>query len=176
MPSSQIVLEPSSLYIATQPLMNQGVFHWSLFLTDAAGTVSRHHWAVDSPTDAKTAERYVVERVRTPIERAQWKSILGFFRVEGYARPKIPTEFPGLCSAVFPRSHTTVEENRKHGITCRAWMMDVLTKMCETGIIDRKRGPEGLEDVVKRLSTEREMVYLRSYLSGEEYEAVVAKI
>jgi len=52
--------------------------------------------------------------------------ILGYFKISGYTAPS-PSTFAEICQTTFETSYSTVLENRQKGITCRTWVLQVLS-------------------------------------------------
>lgn len=157
----KVVLEPNSLYIATQALPSgtntTGKFHWAFYLTDANNHAYKHHWAEDRyhrnrvhdrglvvDRDRK-AEKYVCEDMGVPMTR-HGSDTLAFFKVEGYKPPAAAEaadvnlrSFAEVCDKAFPSgvSYATVEMNRANGISCRTWIFKVLQELSSKGVVER---------------------------------------
>lgn len=145
---AQILLEPASLYVATTQLA-EAKFHWALIETDATCSAVRHHWH-EKPHLRGLAEGYGFQRIQP--KSLTGRVVLGYFQIRGYT-PGILKE---ICETTFQTSYATVVENRQHGITCRTWVLQVLSTLCARGYITGFEGTiRDFVDSLERVVTEQ---------------------
>lgn len=166
-------LEANSLYITTQPLIN-GRFHWSLIAVDSQGGIRRYQW--HECAGGKTAEKYSAQKIeRLSARSASGVNILAYFKIAGYVYVD-HQRLDAYCHSIFPRSYPTVQQNRDHGITSRAWLVRVLDCVQKEGFVVRSDTVKAIEGTVVRLSQEKENQYLESFLKQKPYYAPVLEI
>ncbi|TFY57175.1 hypothetical protein EVJ58_g7186 [Rhodofomes roseus] len=132
-----VVLEANALYICLTQLMSDG-FHWALFITDAQGKATRHHWSQDQRRREQSDpyEVYTHARIDPVTEITKGLNMnLAFIKVSAFVAPPAPYDYVSLFSTVFPETYTTLRGNRTHGTTCRTWAMRALQKLREQGLI-----------------------------------------
>jgi hypothetical protein len=174
-----VSLDANSLYIVTQPLIH-GAFHWSLIHTDGTGFATRHHWVEVSKRASQIdnvpkAEAHACQSVGTCLSRTKNSVILGYFKVEGYI-PVPREQFIGICKGAFPISYRTVDENRKHTLTCRTWITSVLQGLEGRGSLKTSVSPKEIEQIVTDKSHGFERVYMSDFLWGRLYDTVVTTV
>ncbi|KAJ7632247.1 hypothetical protein FB45DRAFT_702371, partial [Roridomyces roridus] len=126
-----ILLEPDSLYITTTQL-SEAKYHWSLCRTGSScNEAVRHHWH-EKPhlPNHPVAEGYGFQRIQP--RSLTGRVVLGYFKLSGYTPPS-STVWAEICETTFETSYPTVQLNRVHGITCRTWVLKVLSTLCERG-------------------------------------------
>ncbi|KAL0949096.1 hypothetical protein HGRIS_009186 [Hohenbuehelia grisea] len=166
-------LDANSLFIATQPLIN-GRFHWSLIAVDSLGVMRQYQWHEYS--GGKTAETYSAQKIeRLSPRSASGINTLAYFKIAGYIHAD-HQRLDAYCRSVFPRSYPTVQQNRDHGITARAWLVRVLDCIQKGGFIVRSDAIKGIEGTVVKLSQEKEKQYLEYFLKQIPYLAPVLVI
>lgn len=163
MATGPILLEPASLYVTTTQLA-EAKFHWALIETDSACTATRHHWFQKSDKRG-LAEGYGFQRVQP--KSLTGRVVLGYFKIRGYTPPS-PGIFAEICETTFGTSYTTVPENRRTGITCRTWVLQVLSALCGRGYITGFDGTirnfvECLERVITEQSRMADNIYLTTF-------------
>ncbi|KAJ7702391.1 hypothetical protein B0H17DRAFT_144898 [Mycena rosella] len=186
-PTGPILLEPSSLYVTTTQLA-EAKFHWALIATDANCSAVRHHWhekpdtrGLTTATDSRTSARArssVVEGLSgaTPCEAYGFQKVhpkslltgrvvLGYFKISGYCAPP-PATFAEICQTTFGASYSTVHENRRNGITCRTWVLQVLSTLCARAYITGYEGTiQNFVDSLERVITEQSRLADNTYLT-----------
>ncbi|EPT00279.1 hypothetical protein FOMPIDRAFT_1049861 [Fomitopsis schrenkii] len=131
-----IPLEANSLYMCLTQLL--AGFHWSLFITDAQGKATRHHWSQDSRRRGSSdpVEVYTHSLIDPVTQMTRGMNLnLAFIRVSAFVAPRMPYDYVSLFSTIFPETYTTVRDNRTHGTTCRTWAMGALQKLRENNLI-----------------------------------------
>jgi len=200
---SELKLEPSSLYVATQTIPTSGfqAFHWFILVTNAEGATTSHQWAESKGGTGDTAEKYI--RITAPTCAAYTKnpSIVSYFRVKGYLGPGdgsgtgtpggddamdtdadaagVAQEADAFAEAfedVFPQHYGTMHENRQHGLSCRVWVLRVLQALQRSGFIHRPDDVAGIEGRIKATSAEQEEALMKTLLSGKRFTASVFSI
>lgn len=149
----------SSLYITIELLISPG-FHWAVHITDPYGsTMTRHEWAED--ISRTSAERYFYNTNPVPSVAAtytpQGRLIFAWFKISGFVY-RAGFDWVEEFSQVFPAagSYPSWSENRKHGMSCRTWVTQVLEVLRENGLLVRDDNAAHLEEVVKKMSGELE--------------------
>ncbi|KZT08753.1 uncharacterized protein LAESUDRAFT_757467 [Laetiporus sulphureus 93-53] len=133
-------LLPSSLYVTLSTLLQKGSFHWSLWITDAAGRATRHHWAERKGRREanEPVEEYTTRVVPVVFTFTGTNSmILALIKIAGYNPPDNAFDFVGHFKTVFPDTYTDIRSNRRNGTSCRTWAMKALTLLQEKGIVIR---------------------------------------
>ena len=151
----EISLEANSLYIATSQLMGQlGSFHWSFFLTDAAGTATKHHWA--ETRGGKYVESYqthVVNPVST--YSTNFVATFAYLKVCKFVSPG-GEAFAELARKAFPEDKRlgfkTIKENCRANLTCRTWVLSILSQLKKSGYLKHEETEEWFEEQVKNIS------------------------
>jgi hypothetical protein len=120
----EITLEPSSLYVATQQLVDQpGKYHWAIYGTDSSGVATKYHWAIIRRDGrySRWAEGVKIQQV--PSVRtysAQHIATLAFFRLNHY-QPLNSSSWEQLAMTIWPEEYQygfeTVDLNRENGIS-----------------------------------------------------------
>lgn len=80
-----IILDPDSLYIATNQIMASfGKFHWAFYVTNSSGHATKYHWA-DLPRGSQRAEGLIIEKI-DQVTTCSRNHVLTFayFKVYGY--------------------------------------------------------------------------------------------
>lgn len=152
-----VPLLPNSLYITTQTLILVGKWHWTLIATDTDGNVARHQWATVTGWKHQSigaAEQHLCDH-QQPRVYTNNVMTLCFLKVDGY-QPQTLDRITQLCTDVFPSSYSDVRSNRRAGFTCRTFVLRILERMINEGVINRPNRLAGLEDSVKELSTKAE--------------------
>lgn len=168
MSNVKIPLESNSLYICTIPLTGLA-FHWALIHIDSAGIHTRHHWAATTP-NILGREDYVENSLpHGAFSQTGNNKILGYFKIVDCALLDIAT-FRDVCKQVFPTSYPTVAENRRQAITCRTWIIHIITK-----IMSEARALE-IEERVKALSTTQSNEYASSFLMQRPFRCIVRDV
>ena len=153
----EITLEANSLYIATSQLINRpGSFHWSFFLTDAAGTATKHHWAqIREGEYPKSYQTCIVNPVST--HSTNFVATFAYLKVCGFVSPG-GEAFAELAGKAFPEDmrlgFKTVGDNRR--LTCRTWIMTILSQLKKLGYLKREETEEWFEEQVKKCSIDIE--------------------
>ncbi|KAJ6606575.1 hypothetical protein DFH09DRAFT_1120679 [Mycena vulgaris] len=160
-PTGSILLEPLSLYVTTTQL-SEAKFHWALIATDSNCSAIRHHWH-EKPDTHGLAEGYGFQEVQP--KSLTGRVVLGYFKISGYTAPS-PATFADICRSTFTTSYSTVPENRQNGITCRTWVLQVLSTLCARGYITRYEGSiRNFVDCLERVITERSRTADNTYLT-----------
>ncbi|KAI0321503.1 hypothetical protein OF83DRAFT_1168355 [Amylostereum chailletii] len=162
-----VPVEADALYICTMPLL-AGSFHWSFLHVDPTGACTRHHWAAVT-LDVRGREAYVEQALPNGLSSAPTAQILGCFKIADLAPPEIG-DFRAACRAIFTKSFPTADENRKHAITCRTWMMKIVATL-----LSPERAEQIEKDVIAR-SRAFEGDYLSAFMAGRRYECVVQDV
>jgi len=159
-----ILLEPASLYVTTTQLA-EAKFHWALIATDANCSAIRHHWHEKPDMRASgLAEGYGSQRIPEPKSLAG-RVVLGYFKIGGYTAPS-PGTLAEICQSTFRTSYSTVPENRRNGITCRTWVLQVLYTLCLRGYITGYEGTiRNFIDNLERVITEQSRLADNTYLT-----------
>ncbi|KAJ7090215.1 hypothetical protein B0H15DRAFT_252581 [Mycena belliarum] len=160
-----ILLEPLSLYVTTTQL-TEAKFHWALIATDTSCSAIRHHWHEKPHTRGVIgfAEGYGSQKVH-PKSLTTGRVVLGYFKIGGYTAPS-PAIFAGVCQSMFETSYPTVHENRRYGITCRTWVLQVLSALCALGYITGYEGSiQNFLDCLERTITEQSRMADNAYLT-----------
>jgi len=172
--SDIIVLEPNSIYIATQPLVF-GSYHWALIHCDESCKMTRHEWAQDLKLGPQSLEAYRTQELeRVAATADQGTPILGYFKVTGYS-PVPHSDFADLCSVAFQRGYPTVAENRAKGLTCRTWLFKVLALLNSQGHLSRSDLQE-IEDAVKKRSAEADNEYATAFLWRRQFRCFLETV
>jgi len=159
--TGSILLEPTSLYVTTTQLA-EAKFHWALIETDSTRAAIRHHWH-ERPDTRGFAEGYGFQRVQP--KSLTGRVILGYFKIRGYTPPS-PSIFAEICETTFGTSYTTVPQNRRNGITCRTWVLQVLSTLCARGYITGFEGTaDKFVDSLERVITEQSCTADNTYLT-----------
>jgi len=167
--AGSILLEPASLYVTTTQLA-EAKFHWALIETDSACSAIRHHWH-EKPDKRGLAEGYGFQRVQP--KSLTGRVILGYFKIRGYTPPSSGT-FAEICETTFDTSYATVPENRRNGITCRTWVLSVLSTLCARGYITGFEGPiQNFVDCLERVITEQSRMADNTYLTTFYHQRVL---
>lgn len=155
-----IPLEANTLYIATSQLMAQpGKFHWAFFLMDAIGTATKHHWAeiVGGGDYAEAYQARVVNPVRT--YSTNFVATFAYLKVRGFVFPS-EEFFAEVARNAFPEDRRlgfkTVKENRWAGLTCRTWVLSILSHYKKLNYLKRDETMEWFEEQVTKISAEME--------------------
>ncbi|KAJ7684729.1 hypothetical protein DFH06DRAFT_17053 [Mycena polygramma] len=157
----RVVLEPAALYITTTQLA-EAKFHWALIQTDPACSAIRHHWHEKSDKPG-LAEGYGFQMVQP--KSLTGRVVLGYFKIRGYTPPSAGS-FADICETAFETSYATVPENRKHGITCRTWVLQVLSTLCARGYIAGFEGSaRNFVDCLERVIAEKSRYADAQYLT-----------
>ncbi|KAF8652612.1 hypothetical protein AX16_004301 [Volvariella volvacea WC 439] len=165
MPST---FELNSLYVCTVPLIS-GAFHWSFIHVDQNRVLTRHHWAGATPEEPWGPEDYVEQALsKTPLTTANTQ-ILGCFKIKDLIPPDVIT-FRKLCRKLSPKTYPTADMNRQHGISCKAWMTNIVGELTT-----RERADQVERNVAKR-SKELEVVYLGCFIKARTYDFVVEAV
>ncbi|KAI0696627.1 hypothetical protein BC835DRAFT_856169 [Cytidiella melzeri] len=168
MPSIGIGLDINSLYIMTVPLPT-GAFHWALIHIDSGGSYTRHHWAAVTD-NVHGRESYIWHPLPGGTRSVTDKNpVLGYFKVVGYT-PVDTAAFVDICQKTFPTSYDTVAENRQHGLTCRTWILHIITKL-----MSDQRAQE-VEIRVKKRSTDQSNEFANSFLWERQFMCVVESV
>ncbi|KII91378.1 hypothetical protein PLICRDRAFT_173237 [Plicaturopsis crispa FD-325 SS-3] len=173
---STVKILPSSIYIVTQPLTSDR-FHWAIVVTNAAGIATRHHWAADTRSGS-LREAYRCQALKLVLAKSlAGRLVLGYFRIAGSSVPPDDILF-AICAGVFPTSYPTPDINRRHGLTCRTWVMEVLFALEARGYIQREKGMAGVEQKVTQRSQALELTSLQAFVFGKsrEYMSVVEDV
>lgn len=166
--SVPVHLDHSSLYICTVPLTTNA-FHWSMVLVSSTGVQTRHHWATLT-RDVNGREGYVSHQLLNGAQSQTDKSIiLGYFKVVGYTPIDIAV-FEDACRGVFTTSYPTVQENRGHGLTCRTWILHMISKL-----MSQQRAEE-VEIRVKQKSAAQSNEYANSFLWRRPFMCIVEDV
>lgn len=176
MSGPKIYLEPSSLYISTQVILAEtGKYHWAIYVTNLDGYAIKYHWATLERSDLNLpVEGLKVGSVNpvTTYSRA-YTLTLGFFKVDGY-RPIGSDDMLEITKTAFPEQYqfgfSSIRENRRHGLSCRTWVLAVLGKLHGLGYLRRQEGPQYFEDAIKNYSAELEQQVAQGFL---EQSAVI---
>lgn len=167
--TGSILLEPASLYVTTTQLA-EAKFHWALIETDAACSAIRHHWH-EKPDKRGLAEGYGFQRVQP--KSLTGRVVLGYFKIRGYTPPS-PSTFAEICETTFEPSYATVPENRQHGITCRTWVLQVLSTLCGRGYITGFEGTiRNFVDCLERVITEQSRMADNTYLTTFYHQRIL---
>ncbi|KAJ7445784.1 hypothetical protein B0H11DRAFT_402140 [Mycena galericulata] len=159
--AGSILLEPASLYVTTTQLA-EAKFHWALIATDANCSAIRHHWH-EKPYLQGLAEGYGHQKVQP--KSLTGRVVLGYFKIKGFTPPSSAV-FAEICKTTFDSSHSTVQLNRIHGITCRTWVLEVLSTLCERGYIIGYEGTiRQFVDCLERVITEQSRIADNAYLT-----------
>ncbi|KAK7023881.1 hypothetical protein R3P38DRAFT_2954694 [Favolaschia claudopus] len=160
--TGSILLEPSSLYVTTTQLA-EAKFHWALVETSAdACTATRHHWHERSDKPG-LAEGYGAQRIQP--KSLTGRVILGYFKIRGYTPPP-SARFADICETTFSTSYANVPTNRKYGLTCRTWVLQVISTLCACGHIIGFEGTiPNFVDSLERIITERSRMADNNYLT-----------
>ncbi|KAJ7470353.1 hypothetical protein FB451DRAFT_1253464 [Mycena latifolia] len=164
-PTGPILLEPLSLYVTTTQLA-EAKFHWALIATDMNCSAIRHHWHEKPDTRGVTglAEGYGSQKVH-PKSLLTGRVVLGYFKISGYTALS-PAIFAGVCQSTFGTSYATVPENRRNGITCRTWVLEVLSTLCALGYITGYEGTiRNFIDCLERVIIEQSCMADNAYLT-----------
>ncbi|THH19175.1 hypothetical protein EW146_g1950 [Bondarzewia mesenterica] len=167
-----VTLEPNSLYILTQPLLN-GAFHWAFMLTDAQNVATMHHWMEQER--GPHAEAYHMHNIAGGVNKLRNAPVLGYFKIDGYVPIDLPL-FTRLCQNTFPSGYTTVSQNRAHSLSCRTWITAVLTTLKKQGYLNREDMPEEVERLVKARSAEFDVTYTNDFFWQRPYWTVVTSV
>ncbi|KAI1789668.1 hypothetical protein LXA43DRAFT_1019819 [Ganoderma leucocontextum] len=160
-----VQLESNTLYISTVPLLSN-VFHWALVHINPDGIATRHHWAATT-MDPQGPEAYVEQELpHGPMSKVDKDHILAYFKISDYS-PMDVTELREICSAVFPSSYPTAQENRRADITCRTWITHILSRL-----IPAERAQE-IEELVKKHSTTYSGTFASDFLFQRQYNVQV---
>ncbi|KAJ7197230.1 hypothetical protein GGX14DRAFT_471931 [Mycena pura] len=163
--TGSILLEENSLYVTTTQLA-EAKFHWALIVTDANCSATRHHWheKTDKPG---FAEGYGVQKVQP--KSLTGRIVLGYFKIRGYSPPAARV-FTEICDTTYETSYLTVPDNRRNGITCRTWVLQVLSTLCARGCISGwvesgsiRKFVECVEQVIIRESRRADCAYLTRF-------------
>ncbi|KAJ7093159.1 hypothetical protein C8R44DRAFT_399671 [Mycena epipterygia] len=146
------------------PPPSEARFHWALISTDANCSAIRHHWH-EQPHTRGLAEGYGFQRVQP--KSLTGRVVLGYFQISGYTAPS-PSMFAEICQTTFETSYSTVLENRQKGITCRTWVLQVLSTLCAHGYITGYEGTirnfvDSLERVIADQSRMADNTYLTNF-------------
>ncbi|KIY53889.1 hypothetical protein FISHEDRAFT_68458 [Fistulina hepatica ATCC 64428] len=167
-----VSLERNSLYIATSQLRDAfgQAFHWSLYLTDSFGKATKYHW-VTAPEHRVRITGCAEDVVFGPIDPINSFSnnmsmTLGFFKIDGVA-PVDPTTMYQVAMHAFSTSYPTVVGNRRHGLSCRTWVRQVLIKLHQGGYIQRNEhfSAQMIENAVRDRSLQLEQDFARGQLT-----------
>lgn len=172
MNAQQVTLEPSSLYVFTQPLLH-GAFHWAFIHTDAHNHATIHHWAEQDR--GPYAESYRMQDLAAGTNKLRNAPVLGYFKVEGYAAVDLSI-FAHICQDTFPSGWTTVQQNRARGLSCRTWVVAVLAGMKAQRLLSRRDSAEDIERAIKTRSAEFDVIYMNDFLWQRAYQTVVTSI
>ncbi|KAI4517891.1 hypothetical protein K525DRAFT_180006, partial [Schizophyllum commune Loenen D] len=128
-----IQLEPSSLYVCLTQLLVPG-FHWSIYITDGAGTATRYHWRQVPSRRARTdpIEEFTYGVINPITELTRGYNLnLAFIKIRAYTAPSGGSSdyFAALFKDAFPVGYPSVQENRRMNLTCRTWVMSALEKL-----------------------------------------------
>ncbi|KAJ7074337.1 hypothetical protein C8F01DRAFT_1100188 [Mycena amicta] len=165
---SSILLAENSLYVTTTQL-SESKFHWALILTDEICAATRHHWHEkprSGDSDSGPIEAYGSQTVQP--KSLTGRVVLGYFQIANYSPPP-PGVFQDICETTFMTSYSSVCENRQRGITCRTFVLNVLSELCARGYIDgwHKTGissfVESLEKVIREHSIRADCSYLTRF-------------
>jgi hypothetical protein len=146
-----VQLAASSVYVTTNLMLSPG-FHWCLYVTDKDGYATRHHWA-QGLTGIEQYKSNLIDPVTTYTTNS---AVLAYLKI-GECLPPDAEKMKEICASVLPGSKLTVKENRQAGITCRTWLLQVLTILEAKGFLVRPNGCEGIEQAVKKISEEQEV-------------------
>ncbi|KAJ7184191.1 hypothetical protein C8R46DRAFT_1063222 [Mycena filopes] len=150
--ASSILLEPGCLYVTTTQLsMSNLKFHWALIEATPCGAI-RHHWHERPNTRTGLAEGYGVQHIQP--KSLTGRVVLGYFKIRGYKAPS-PDTFTDICASAFSRSYETVQSNRAHGLTCRTWVLHVLSTLCARGYIGYQGTIRQFVEYLERVITEQ---------------------
>jgi hypothetical protein len=146
----EISLEANSIYITTSQLTGRpGIFHWSFFLTDAAGTATKHHWAqIRVGEFPKSYQTCVVNPVSTYSTNSV--ATFAYLKVCGFVSPG-GEAFTELAGKAFTEDigFKTVRDIR---FTCRTWILTILCQLKKLGYLKREETEEWFEEQVKKCS------------------------
>ncbi|KAJ7756822.1 hypothetical protein DFH07DRAFT_473421 [Mycena maculata] len=159
--TGSISLAPLSLYVTTTQL-SEAKFHWALIATDANCSAIRHHWH-EKPNLRDLAEGYGFQRVQP--KSLTGRVVLGYFKIRGYIAPS-PATFAEICESTFETSYSTVQLNRINGITCRTFVLKVLSTLCARGFITGYEGTiQNFVECLERVITEQSRMADNAYLT-----------
>ncbi|KAF7295254.1 hypothetical protein MIND_01064300 [Mycena indigotica] len=114
---------------------------------------TRHHWHQIPPNAASTAIEGYGSQIVQP-KSLTGHVVLGYYKISDFS-PPAPNIFQEICAATFITSYTTVCENRRRGITCRTFVLSVLSELCARGHIAWQKASsissfvESLERVIR---------------------------
>ncbi|KAF7322676.1 hypothetical protein HMN09_00046400 [Mycena chlorophos] len=147
-----IALAPNSLFVTTTQL-SETKFHWALVRTDDMPmcNATRHHWHEKpraSSDNSAPIEGYGIQNIQP--RSLTGRVVLGYFQIANYSAPA-PGVFEEICESTFPTSFATVWENRQRGITCRTFVLNVLSELCSRGYITGWRRTDEIPSFVASL-------------------------
>lgn len=167
-----ITLEANSLYIATSQIFGElGKFHWILYLTDAAGVATELQWVtLEANHPSGKWEGVVIETVdQTTTYLKNYAVVFAYMKVKGFTSPGLEP-FKKVALEAFPEDkrlgYATLQENRAAGLTCRTWVLYVLSHIQDAGWLQRKETPQWFEETVKSISVGLEQEVERGELNA----------
>jgi len=204
MPGEQVKvkLQPSSLYIVTQPLEGDpDHYQWALVSTRMAHQATWHSWRVRKPfSSAKAvpghmvvapigystpnlqpAEMYQVEELGDVHSYTHGRPNLCFFRITGWRPEKIPHAGLGIdnleqiCEEAFISSYVTISMNRANKIHSGNWTLKVLTRLAKYHLltIHGVNNSKAIEDGVNNVTRVCVQKYSRRVAKEQEWNPPV---
>ncbi|KAF9025887.1 hypothetical protein BDZ89DRAFT_55124 [Hymenopellis radicata] len=147
-PNPRVALQPNSLYVVTSQIAaGPGKFHWSLYFTNHAGSAMRIHWTTLSDGSGY-AEGVVKSIITTPTTYSATGNVtFAYVKINGYVQVAEST-LDEITRNVFSvrRGYPTYMENRKHGYSCKTWLLRVIVTLFQKGCITRPYGAPDLQD------------------------------
>ncbi|KAK7683667.1 hypothetical protein QCA50_013043 [Cerrena zonata] len=157
--SFRVALQPNSLYIATQTILNlapnridfvtfqRKAWHWSFFYTDATGKVTQLHWNVGD-IGGVVGEYFGCRPIPEIVTRTKRSVYVSFIRLSGWSSP-------GLETLVETLRELWKEHEGKPGPTlramspmrsCRTWTLEAVATFVANGWMTA--APDNLETIV----------------------------
>ncbi|KAF9472833.1 hypothetical protein BDN70DRAFT_937895 [Pholiota conissans] len=128
-----VILEPNSLYIATQMLDEDSTenFHWSFFITDAAGDIEQHEWNMVLGKSWEKYQHYTISDLQATSGPAIY---LSFTKLSGNWNPPSSDILQDSLSMVFEeRTDIHYCRNRDKGLSCRTWVTKAVRMFVQKG-------------------------------------------
>ena len=153
-----IMLAPYSLYVNLTQLLTPG-FHWSIFLTDGTGRAMCYQWrtAQGRREDTDPAEEFAYGVIEPVTMLSEDNSLfLAFIRISSFTPPSGDTveNYLQLFHDIFPTSYANYIDNRKHGMSCRTWVLEALQRLRRAGHLSlTAEQVTGLEERIKAIGT-----------------------
>lgn len=172
-----ITLEANSLYIATSQIFGAtGKFHWVLYLTDASGVATKLHWVVLGANHSSGKYEGVVITVEpTTTYSTDFAITFAYLKVKGFVSPGLEA-FKKIALEAFPEDqrlgYATLYENRAAGLTCRTWILHILSSIQEAGWLQRKETPRWFEEMVTSISVGLEEKVANGELTASRVAAI----